>query len=49
MTCEDGRYEVYGKVIDCWTPDGMLRVNLSDRVTIEGNVYSDWHIAPSFN
>lgn len=45
----DGKYEVYAKVIDCWTPDGMLRVNLSDKVMIEGNVYDNWHIAPDFN
>lgn len=44
----DGNYEVYATVIDCWTPDGMLRVNLSDKVTIEGNVYENWHIAPDF-
>ncbi len=42
----DGQYEVYAKIIDCWTPDGMLRVNLSDKVSIEGNVFTDWHIAP---
>ncbi|QUH31129.1 hypothetical protein [Vallitalea guaymasensis] len=43
----NGKYEIYANVIDCWTPDGMLRVNLSDKVMIEGNVYDDWHIAPS--
>lgn len=42
----DGAYKVYSKVIDCWTPDGMLRVNLNDSVTIEGSVYDDWHVAP---
>jgi hypothetical protein len=42
----DGAYRVYSKVIDCWTPDGMLRVNLNDGVTIEGSVYDDWHVAP---
>lgn len=45
----DGKYGVYAKVIDCFTPDGMLRVNLSDRVTIEGNLYLDWHVAPDIN
>ncbi|WDV44060.1 hypothetical protein PV797_11020 [Clostridiaceae bacterium M8S5] len=45
----DGKYEVYSKIIDCWTPDGMLRINLSDKVNIEGNVFSDWHIAPDIN
>lgn len=42
----DGAYEVYTEIIDFWTPDGMLRMNLTDQVIIEGNLYSDWHIAP---
>jgi hypothetical protein len=42
----DGVYKVYSKVIDCWTPDGMLRVNLNDGVNIQGSVYDDWHVAP---
>lgn len=42
----DAPYEVYTTVIDMWTPDGMLRMNLSDTVNIEGNLYSDWHIGP---
>lgn len=42
----DGNYTVYTEVIDMWTPEGMLRINLSDSVTVEGNLYSDWHIAP---
>ena len=42
----DGKYSVYGEVIDMWTPDGMLRINLNDDVTINGDLYMDWHIAP---
>lgn len=42
----DGKYEVYAEVIDLWTPEGMLRMNLSDEVTINGNLFSDWHISP---
>ena len=42
----DGRYEPYTWLLDCWTPDGMLSVNLSDYITIEGNLWQDWHIAP---
>jgi len=42
----DGSYTPYTYLIDCWTPDGMLSVNLSDSVTISGNLWSDWHIAP---
>lgn len=42
----DGNYTPYTYLIDCWTPDGMLSVNLTDSVTISGNLWSDWHIAP---
>jgi hypothetical protein len=40
----DATYEVYTEVIDLWTPDGMLRMNLADSVNIQGNLYEDWHI-----
>jgi hypothetical protein len=43
----DVPYEVYITVIDMWTPDGMLRMNLSDTVNIDGNLYEDWHIGPT--
>lgn len=42
----DGAYKVYAEVIDFWTPDGMLRVNLTDDLTINGSLYDDWHIGP---
>lgn len=42
----DGNYTPYTWLIDCWTPEGMLSMNLTDSVTIEGNLWSDWHIAP---
>lgn len=42
----DGSYEVNTWVIDCWTPAGMLSVNLTDSLTIRGNLWDDWHIAP---
>ena len=42
----DGNYKVYTWAIDCWTPAGMLSMNLTDSVTISGNVFDDWHIAP---
>lgn len=41
----DGKYAVYGEVIDLWTPDGMLRINLNDDVIINGDLFQDWHIA----
>jgi len=44
----DGSYTVYTWAIDCWTPAGMLSMNLSDNVTIQGNLWADWHIAPLF-
>jgi hypothetical protein len=45
----DGKYEVYVNVIDCYTPDGMLRINLSDDLTIDGTVFDDWYVAPVGN
>jgi len=42
----DSEYRVYGQIIDLWTPDGMLSINVSDYVNIQGNVYEDWHIGP---
>lgn len=42
----DGTYKIYAEVIDMWTPDGMLRVNINDDVNIDGNLYEDWHIGP---
>lgn len=42
----DGTYKVYTEIIDFWTPDGMLRMNLTDELTINGSLYDDWHIGP---
>lgn len=42
----DGEYRVYTYLLDCWTPDGMLSVNLSNAVQISGSLWDDWHIAP---
>lgn len=42
----DGKYEVSVYAFDAWTPAGMLVANLSDYVTIRGNVYDDWHVGP---
>ena len=42
----DGSYTPYTWLIDCWTPAGMLSVNLTDSVTIRGSLWDDWHIAP---
>lgn len=43
---KDGTYKVYTYVMDCWTPGGMLSMNLTDSVTISGDLWKDWHIAP---
>ena len=43
----DGPYEVYGEVLDAWTPAGMLKVNLTDELTVRDNLFSDWHIRPA--
>lgn len=42
----DGSYTPYTWLLDCWTPAGMLSMNLTDSITIDGNLWSDWHIAP---
>lgn len=42
----DGSYEPYTWLIDCWTPAGMLSMNLTDSINIRGNLWSDWHISP---
>ena len=42
----DGSYTPYTWLIDSWTPAGMLSMNLSDSVSIRGNLWMDWHIAP---
>lgn len=42
----DGTYTVYTYLLDCWTPAGMLSVNLTDSVQISGDLWDDWHIAP---
>jgi len=43
----DGSYTPYTWLIDCWTPAGMLSMNLSDSVTIRGSLWDDWHISPA--
>lgn len=42
----DGSYALYTYLEDCWTPAGMLSINLTDTVAIQGSLWSDWHIAP---
>ena len=40
-------YAVYVEVFDVWCPAGQLSVRLTDQIFINGNVYDDWHIAPT--
>ena len=42
----DGSYTPHTWLIDSWTPAGMLSTNLTDTVTVRGNLWTDWHIAP---
>nr|WP_314465118.1 hypothetical protein [uncultured Clostridium sp.] len=42
----NGSYSPYTLLFDCWTPDGMLSMNLTDSVYIQGSLWDDWHIAP---
>ena len=43
----DGPYEVYGEVLDAWTPAGMLKIHLTDDLTVRGSLFFDWHIRPA--
>ncbi|KFN12317.1 hypothetical protein [Paenibacillus macerans] len=45
----DGSYTPITRVMDAWTPDGMLTLQLQTPITISGNLFSDWHIAPQKN
>ena len=42
----DGDYSVSTTVFDAWTPVGMLSKNVTSGVTISGNLWDDWHVAP---
>ncbi|MBE5863213.1 MAG: hypothetical protein E7295_10230 [Lachnospiraceae bacterium] len=42
----DGQYVACTWVLDVWTPAGMLSGNYWDGVTISGNLWDDWHVAP---
>ena len=43
----DGSYTPYTWLLDCWTPAGMLSINLTDSIQISGDLWEDWHIAPT--
>ncbi|MBQ6907702.1 MAG: hypothetical protein IJQ28_04935, partial [Clostridia bacterium] len=43
----DGVYTAYAKIYDAWTPAGMLWTTTKPTVNISGNLFSDWHIAPT--
>lgn len=40
---DDTAYTVYTYIIDSWTPSGMLSVNVSDSVQIQGSLFDDWY------
>lgn len=40
-------YTIYVEVFDVWCPAGQLSVRITDQIFINGNVYDDWHIAPT--
>ena len=39
----DGTYTVYTWLLDAWTPAGMLSMNLSDYVAVQGSLFDDWY------
>lgn len=42
---DETNYIINTEIIDVWTPVGMLKVNLNDRIMINGNLFQDRHIA----
>jgi hypothetical protein len=40
------KYTAYTYLQDAWTPAGMLSMNLTDYVNIDGSVFDDWHVGP---
>jgi hypothetical protein len=42
----DGTYLACTWMLDAWTPAGMLCGTVWDSVTINGNLWDDWHVAP---
>ncbi|MMZ66080.1 hypothetical protein D1872_285430 [compost metagenome] len=42
----DSSYTPITRILDAWTPAGMLTLQLQRTITISGNLFSDWHIAP---
>lgn len=42
----DGPYIPITCILDAWTPEGMMTLQLQETITISGNLFSDWHIAP---
>lgn len=42
----NGSYVVYTHLLDAWTPDGMLSMNLNSNVNIQGSLFDDWRVAP---
>jgi len=42
----DGQYTAYAEILDAWTPAGMLQINPTASLTIDDNLFSDWHVRP---
>lgn len=42
----DGPYVACTWMLDMWTPAGMLSGTVWDGVSINGNLWDDWHVAP---
>lgn len=41
---DNTNYIVNAEVIDIWTPNGMLKANLNDKILIDGDLHQDRHI-----
>ncbi|MEG2053463.1 MAG: hypothetical protein RR052_00835, partial [Oscillospiraceae bacterium] len=44
----DDRYDVATVAFDCWTPAGQLYISSPAKGSIDGDVYDDWHIGPTW-
>lgn len=41
---DNKEYKVYSEVFDAWTPGGMLGIDTTDAMNINGTVYDDWQV-----
>ncbi len=40
----DGDYRVLSNLQDIWTPCGEMRIQATDKIEIQGNMYDDYYV-----